>query len=747
MRNLFILFLFFSFVDSFHSQVIDFAVLDSVNHFPVEHVQCIVNSNTYWSDENGYVRISRENTNWTTVELFAQGYISKKIQKDSLIENKQQLVYLAPKISSISEIKVYASTNQTIFKQLNQLDIQLRPITNSQDVLRMVPGLFIGQHAGGGKAEQIFLRGFDLDHGTDIQISVDGMPVNMVSHAHGQGYADLHFVIPEFIQQVNFNKGPYQADKGDFTTAGYVSFETKKYLPKNFVKLEGGEFGTCRMVTGLNLLSQKQREQNQSLIFGTELFFTKGYFDHPQDFSRINAFLTFHKIMNKSNAFSASISGFTSKWNASGQIPDRAVAAGLIGFYGSIDSKEGGQTSRYNATAEWVNQWKNGAKMTHQMFASNYAFELYSNFTFFKMDSINGDQIRQAEHRNLLGTNSTWSKEDMIATKQVLSSVGLQSRFDLVEHLELSHTKDRSITLQQLMLGNVQQMNVGIFANQKWQFNRKWSLEYGLRTDFFVHRYEDLLLAQDKQVHPFIVSPKLNLRYQMNDRVQWYLFNGKGFHSNDTRVAVQENGKNILPPAYGSDLGAFIKLNSKLVCQTALWFLWMGQEFIYVGDEGVVEAGGKSRRFGYDLSIRYECWKHVFFDLDLNLASPRSIGVPATEKYIPLAPVFTSIGGLTYKSTKNVSGSIRYRYMANRPANEQYSVTAQGYFILDATLRYTQPKWEVGMTIQNLLNTKWKETQFDTESKLQNESHPVSEIHFTPGSPFFLKLNFNVFFN
>jgi len=131
----------------------------------------------------------------------------------------------------------------------------------------MVPGLFIGQHAGGGKAEQIFLRGFDLDHGTDIQISVDGIPVNMVSHAHGQGYADLHFVIPEFIQQVNFNKGPYQADKGDFTTAGYVSFETKKYLPKNFVKLEGGEFGTYRMVTGLNLLSQKQREQNQSLIF------------------------------------------------------------------------------------------------------------------------------------------------------------------------------------------------------------------------------------------------------------------------------------------------------------------------------------------------------------------------------------------------------------------------------------------------------------------------------------------------
>jgi hypothetical protein len=148
-------------VDSFHSQVIDFAVLDSVNHFPVEHVQCIVNSNTYWSDENGYVRISRENTNWTTVELFAQGYISKKIHKDSLFENKQQLVYLAPKISSISEIKVYASTNQTFFKQLNQLDIQLRPITNSQDVLRMVPGLFIGQHAGGGKAEQIFLSGFE----------------------------------------------------------------------------------------------------------------------------------------------------------------------------------------------------------------------------------------------------------------------------------------------------------------------------------------------------------------------------------------------------------------------------------------------------------------------------------------------------------------------------------------------------------------------------------------------------------
>ena len=225
-----------------------------------------------------------------------------------------------------------------------------------------------------------------------------------------------------------------------------------------------------------------------------------------------------------------------------------------------------------------------------------------------------------------------------------------------------------------------------------------------------------------------------------------YLYNGRGFHSNDTRVAVQKNGKKVLPPAYGSDLGGIFKIGKKLVVQSAVWYLWRDQEFVYVGDEGVVEAGGQTRRYGFDLSARYEVANNLYADLDVNLANPRALHVPKMESYLPLAPAFTSVGGLTYRKARGLNGSVRYRFMDNRPANEDNSVVAKGYFVIDAAINYTRKKWEAGFSIQNLLNTKWKETQFDTESRLQNEPAPVSEIHFTPGTPFFARLSFAVFF-
>ncbi len=243
-----------------------------------------------------------------------------------------------------------------------------------------------------------------------------------------------------------------------------------------------------------------------------------------------------------------------------------------------------------------------------------------------------------------------------------------------------------------------------------------------------------------------IVRPKLNLNLRVNDNVQLYLYNGRGFHSNDTRVAVQQNGKEVLPPAYGSDLGGIFKIGKKLVVQSAIWYLWLEQEFVYVGDEGVVEAGGRTRRMGFDLSARYEMIRNLFLDADVNFTNPRALGVDKAESYLPLAPRFTSVGGLTYRKQTGWNGSLRYRFMDNRPANEDNSVIAKGYFIVDAAINYTKKKWEAGLAIQNLFDTKWKETQFDTESRLQSEPDPVSEIHFTPGTPFFARLSFTVFF-
>ena len=234
--------------------------------------------------------------------------------------------------------------NELTLAKINQPDIN--------KVLRMIPGLFIGQHAGGGKAEQLFLRGFDLDHGTDINLTVDGVPINMVSHAHGQGYADAHFIIPELIENVAFKKGLYDADKGNFTTAGWANYQTKKVLDQNFIKTEIGQFNTYRLVGAVNLLGTKAASRNQSAFLASEYNYSDAYFENPQHFKRFNLFGKYHGHLRENTSLTFTASTFWSRWDASVQIPDRAVADGSIGFYGAIDPNEGGTTSRTNLNVE-----------------------------------------------------------------------------------------------------------------------------------------------------------------------------------------------------------------------------------------------------------------------------------------------------------------------------------------------------------------------------------------------------------
>ncbi|CAN5219112.1 TonB-dependent receptor [soil metagenome] len=699
------------------------------------------------ADENGFVSFKNLPASATRLSISCIGFETKTIELPTPnVSENTAIVYLTTKVSSLEEVRIRASANNGVFKTISDLDIHLRPISNSQEVLRMVPGLFIGQHAGGGKAEQIFLRGFDLDHGTDINITVDGLPVNMVSHAHGQGYADLHFVIPELIDKVNFNKGPYFADKGNFTTAGFVEFKTKDYLESNFLKVEGGQFNTFRGITGINLLKPKGVRRTQSLYVAGEASYTKGYFESPQDFNRYNGTLKYHGTISDNSSLTTTITAFTSKWNASGQIPDRAVASGMVGFYGAIDNTEGGKTSRYNANVELLSNLNNGGVFRNQIFYSRYKFELYSNFTFYKEDPVNGDQIRQKEDRNIYGYNGSYRKEFSLGNIKTETRTGVQVRYDDVNDIELTRTKNRTANTAQIMQGDVNELNIGAYWSQRFSLSKNLDITGALRADYFTNRYNDMLASQILSSNSTIVTPKLNFNFRVNDNVQLYLYNGRGFHSNDTRVAVQQAGKKVLPPAYGSDLGGIFRLGNKVVLQSALWYLWLDQEFVYVGDEGVVEAGGKTRRFGFDFSARYEVIKNLFADADISFADPRATSVDKAESYLPLAPRLSSIGGLTYRKEYGFNGSLRYRYMADRPANEDNSVIAKGYFVTDAAINYTQKKWEAGLAIQNLFDVKWKETQFDTESRLQNEPDPVSEIHFTPGTPFFARVSIILFF-
>lgn len=659
--------------------------------------------------------------------------ITAVVKDDENIFLKVSLGYQSIELSEI----VVPSQRPHDQQLISGLDIKLRPITNSQEVLRMVSGLFIGQHAGGGKAEQIFLRGFDIDHGTDIRLTVDGMPVNMVSHAHGQGYADLHFVIPELIQGVDFKKSSYNAEKGNLATAGWVDFRTKNSIENSFLKVEGGQYNTYRAVGGLDLLGQKGKQKNQSAYLASEYSYSDSYFDNPQNFKRVNVVGKFHGHLTQNTNLTLTGSTFWSKWNHSGQIPDRAIESGLTGFFGSVDPTEGGETSRTNFNAQFVTVTPQNNIIKNQLFYSNYNFELYSNFTFFKEDSINGDQIRQKEKRNLFGYNGSYSLNNYLGNKEFTTTFGVQYRQDITNGTELSRTKDRITTINPLKLGNINEINASIYADESIRLSDKFTMNAGIRFDYFHNKYDDLLSKELGTAEATILSPKLNFYYTFNPRFQLYLNTGKGFHSNDTRVVVPQGGLEILPAAYGSDLGFIYKPFPKLLINSALWYLWSEQEFVYVGDEGVVEPSGCSRRYGIDISIRYQLTKYLYADIDVNTATPRAVDEEAGNNYLPLAPTFTTVGGLSLQTLSGFSGSLRYRYIADRPANEDNSVVAKGYFVNDLQVNYTKGKYNVGLSIQNLFDVRWKETQFNTESRLKGEAEPVEEIHFTPGTPFF----------
>ena len=673
---------------------------------------------------------------------FANQVITVTVQDDQTTFIKTTL-----SVASLNLQEVTVSSQRAHDQQLiSSLDIKLRPIVNSQEILRIVPGLFIGQHAGGGKAEQIFLRGFDLDHGTDIRLTVDDMPVNMVSHAHGQGYADLHFVIPELVEGADFKKGPYHAEKGNFTTAGWVNFRTKNALDRSFVKLEGGQFDTYRAVAGLDLLGQRGRDKNQSAYLASEYSFTNSYFDNPQNFKRLNVVGKYHGHMSPNTNLTLTGSTFYSKWNHSGQIPDRAVASGEIGFFGSIDPSEGGETSRSNFNAQLVTVTPNNNVIKNQFFYSNYNFELYSNFTFFLEDPINGDQIRQKERRNLFGYNGSFSTQSNVGSSRWTTTLGAQYRHDLTNGTELSRTLNRSEILEPIQLGNINELNAAVYADELIQVSDHFTVNAGLRLDFFRSQYEDLLAVTKKSATAAIVSPKLNFYYTLNPRLQLYLNTGKGFHSNDARVVVPQGGRQILPPAYGSDLGVIFKPFPKLLINAAAWYLWLEQEFVYVGDAGVVEPSGQTRRQGIDVSVRYQITKNLYFDVDVNTAKPRAIGELEGQNFLPLAPTFTTVGGLSLQNKSGFSGSLRYRYIGDRPANADNTIIAKGYFVNDLQANYSQKRYNLGLSIQNIFNVRWKETQFATNSRLKNEVEPVEEIHFTPGTPFFARLSLTLFF-
>ncbi|HKO76608.1 MAG TPA: TonB-dependent receptor, partial [Flavobacterium sp.] len=663
------------------SQIKKGIIIDE-NGKPIENATITnLKSNTHsHTNEMGSFSIDKSNVG-DVLNVIALGH--KKI--DYTITDSEISIVMESDSFKLEEVVIQSKVSA--LNVISKIDLEITPVNSSQEILRKLPGLFIGQHAGGGKAEQIFLRGFDIDHGTDIAINVDGMPVNMVSHAHGQGYADLHFVIPEIVDKIDFGKGTYYASKGDFATAGYVDFGTKEKLDFSSIGVEVGQFNTFRTVGLFDLLGNNKK---QSAYIATEYIITDGPFDSPQNFNRINLFGKYSFVLEDKSRFSITASRFTSKWDASGQVPQRLVDDGTISRFGSVDDTEGGATSRSNFNVSLNKPIDENTFLKANTFYSNYKFELFSNFTFFLNDPVNGDQIKQKEDRNLYGINAELNKSINKESVDLLFQLGFGVRNDATTDTELSNTLNRITTLEAIKLGDIDESNIFSYLNTEIRLG-KWLINPAVRLDYFKFGYQDKLAGNYKtQTESQVkVSPKLNFVYSKNNDLQFYFKTGSGFHSNDARVVIENNGNEVLPTAIGTDVGTIWKPFPRLIINSAVWYLYLQQEFVYVGDAGIVEPSGETSRSGFDLGIRYQLSDYFFFNFDANYTHARSINDSKGQNHIPLAPDFTSTGGLSFQNWKNFSGGLRYRYMNDRPANEDNSIVAKGYFITDFNVNYT----------------------------------------------------------
>ena len=733
-------------------------VADKITKEPLEAAvvtDAVTGRNTV-TDKNGRFILKEASLNDCLIISFI-GYTSLNVRPAR--SDRELVVELEKGTIDLKEIVITnQSNNLTSSHVLSSIDLNMQPVNSAQDLLRLVPGLFIAQHQGGGKAEQIFLRGFDADHGTDVNISVDGMPVNMVSHAHGQGYADLHFLIPETVSGYDFGKGPYYTDKGDFTTAGYVAYHTYDVLDRSMVKMEGGQYNTVRAVAMLDLLPANLKQKGQSAYIAAEGLYSDGPFHLQEHFNRGNLFGKFITPLGANNRLSFELSTLSSIWRASGEIPNRAVAEGYMkDRFGTIDSSQGGNTTRTNAILRLSSKPGNHFIWDNEAYYSHYFFNLISNSTFYYFYPTTGDEFGQHEKRDVYGYNSRLSRQDYVGNAMLTSSAGAGIRYDRINPSWLSHTLNGDTILNYIQLGKTRETNVNGYLDESLAVG-PWLFNVGVRMDYLHFYYDNeaplsdstanILRGVNPRAGKSIVSPKINIQYTASQGVQLYVKAGKGFHSNDVRVVIANQGYEILPAAYGVDLGINWKPLPRLFINTGLWYLFLRQEFTYGADLGdvAVSPGGRTKREGIDLSARYQITDWLYANLNIDLARPRDMDAVKGQNYLPLAPTFTSTGGLDFKFKNGINGGISYRYLHNRPANGDYSLTAVGYFLSDLTVNYTRKKYEIGLAIENLLNQKWNESQFGYATRLRYETQAVDEVSYTPGVPFFAKLKCSVFF-
>ena len=628
-----------------------------------------------------------------------------------------------------------AASAGTITPQL----IESWPLLRSGTLLELIPGMAVTQHSGAGKANQYFLRGFNLDHGTDFATWVAGMPVNLRTHGHGQGYTDLNFIIPELISSVDYWKGPYYAHIGDFASAGGAKMFYADGLNENLALGTLGDFGYRRA-----LLAGSPAAGPGRLTYGLEFVHADGPWQVQTNLNKWNGVLRW-SLPLRDGRLGLTAMGNSSTWTATDQVPQRAIDSGLIGRFGTLDASNGGSSSRYSVSADYAAPLA-GGDFQSTAYWFKYRLNLYSNFTLYLNDPVNGDQFEQADDRNVYGWTGEWVRRLQLFDRPSSLALGYELRQDRIQPVGLYATRERE-RLSTTREDDVVESSAGIYASNDTQWTDRFRSIVGLRYDRY--RFDVNSLSEPLNsgtANAGIWSPKLSLVFGPWARTEYFVNAGFGFHSNDARgVTIKvdpASGDPVdaatpLVRSKGAELGLRTEWIPNLQSSLSLWYLTLDSELVFIGDAGNTEAGRPSRRYGGEWSNRWRALPWMLVDLDLAWNHARFTEDAPEGNYVPGAPDWVVAAGVSVPRYGPWSGALFMRYIGSYPLTEDNSVRSDAQTVFDAQVGYELARnLLLRLDVFNLFNTETNDISYYYTSRLPGEPpQGVDDRHVHPGEP------------
>ena len=665
----------------------------------------------------------------------ADAVLSLSLSADVIVVAKRTFANLADIENPAENLVGVAQSASQGAITARQLDV--RPLMRSGEVLETVPGVIITQHSGEGKANQYFLRGFNLDHGSDFAMTVGGTPVNMPTHAHSQGYSDINFMIPEIVAGVQFSKGPYFAEQGDFATAGSSNITYATQLDRPVVHAEVGQNGFGRA-----LFAASPKLGRGHLLAALETSTNSGPWSVPDAYRKLNGVLRYTQG-NQVNGFSLTAMGYHGKWNATEASPARAVNAGLIDRFGSIDQTDGGHTYRYAGVAEW--QHGSNATLTKvTAFGIAYDLDLISNFTFFLDDPVHGDQQEQVDHRFVSGAKISHRRLTRWGGHAVQNTVGVQLRNDAIPEVALYHTEQR-VRIETRTKDAALVTTAGVYAQNEIEWTPWFRTSGGLRVDGSRYRVDALDPVNSGVTTAGIVSPKGGVIIGPWKGTEVYLNAGTGFHSNNalgTTITRSPEGEPVdrvtpLVRARGAEVGLRTVVVPHLQSTVSLWTLRLGSELVYNGDAGATEPGPASERHGVEIANYYSPYKWLTFDGDLSLSRARFTEFDPAGQLVPEAVGTVVSAGASVDGFHRTYASLRWRYFGPRALVQDGSVRSEATSLINLQAGYQLTKHlRATADVFNLFNEQVSDIDYFFASRLPGEPlGGVEDIHFHPAIP------------